>query len=224
MQLSQARHNRNGWAFFSPTCTEFAQLIEEKSVVTVKKRTARQPLHAEALPLRKANGDGHRHPAKAQEAVLVAATDFAYAAPSDQALHDQETVVGEAKSAGGLIARGKDLLSGEAGGVATAAAIVVGAALIEVELIPGLIIGAGAILLGKLFPEMSSYVRPMVKGAVRAGFSMSQKVREVVAEASEQVHDLVAEVKHEQEQQPGPAMRNHASGKVAAATGGLPVH
>jgi hypothetical protein len=64
----------------------------------------------------------------------------------------------------------------------------------------------------------------MVKGAVRAGFSMSQKAREIVAEASEQVHDLVAEVKHEQEQQPKSATRNHASGKVAAATGGLPVH
>jgi hypothetical protein len=98
-----------------------------------------------------------------------------------------------------LVARGKDLVSGDAASVATAAAIVVGAALIEVELIPGLIIGAGAILLGKLFPEMGAYVRPAIKGAVRAGFFMTQKAREVMAETSEQVHDLVAEVKHEQE-------------------------
>jgi hypothetical protein len=99
-----------------------------------------------------------------------------------------------------LVAQGKDLVSGDVASVATAAAIVVGAALIEVELIPGLIIGAGAILLGKLFPEMGIYVRPAIKGAVKAGFFMTQKAREVIAETSEQVHDLVAEVKHEQEQ------------------------
>jgi hypothetical protein len=98
-----------------------------------------------------------------------------------------------------LFARGKDVLSAEVGGVATAAAIGIGAALIEVELIPGLIIGAGAILLGKMFPEIGSYARPMLKGVVRAGLSASQKLREVMAEANEEVHDLVAEVKHERE-------------------------
>lgn len=97
-----------------------------------------------------------------------------------------------------LMARGKDLVSGDNTSVAAAAAIVVGAALIEVELIPGLIIGAGAIVLGKLFPELGDYVRPAIKGALRAGFVLAQKVQEVVAETSEQVHDLVAEVMHEQ--------------------------
>jgi hypothetical protein len=99
-----------------------------------------------------------------------------------------------------LLARGKDVLSAEVGGVATAAVIGIGAALIEVELIPGLIIGAGAILLGKMFPDIGSYARPMLKAAVRAGLSASQKLREVVAEANEEVHDLVAEVEHEREQ------------------------
>ena len=97
------------------------------------------------------------------------------------------------------VARGKNLLTGDTGSVVTAAAVVVGAALIEVELIPGLIIGAGAILLSKFFPELGAYVRPAIKGAVRAGFSMTQKVREIAAETSEQVHDLVAEVKHERD-------------------------
>ena len=92
------------------------------------------------------------------------------------------------------------MLSAEVGGVATAAVIGIGAALIEVELIPGLIIGAGAILLGKMFPEIGSYARPMLKGVVRAGLSAGQKLREVVAEANEEVHDLVAEVKHERTQ------------------------
>lgn len=101
-----------------------------------------------------------------------------------------------------LVARGKDLVSGDNTSVVAAAAIVVGAALIEVELIPGLIIGAGAILLGKLFPEFGDYVRPAIKGALRAGFVLTQKVQEVVAETSEQVHDLVAEVMHEQKHAP----------------------
>ena len=84
---------------------------------------------------------------------------------------------------------------------------------------------AYAILLGKLFPEMSSYVRPVVKGAVRAGFSMSQKAREVLAEASEQVHDLVAEVKHEQEKEPPQsAQQARAASKIGAASGAVPVH
>lgn len=101
-----------------------------------------------------------------------------------------------------LVARGKDLVSGDNTSVVAAAAIVVGAALIEVELIPGLIIGAGAIVLGKLFPELGDYVRPAIKGALRAGFVLTQKVQEVVAETSEQVHDLVAEVMHEQKHAP----------------------
>lgn len=99
-----------------------------------------------------------------------------------------------------LMARGKDLVSGDAASIATTAAIVVGAALIEVELIPGLIIGAGAILLGKVFPELGSYARPAVKGAIRAGFFVTQKAREVMAETTEQMHDLVAEVMLEQVQ------------------------
>ena len=97
-----------------------------------------------------------------------------------------------------LIERGKDLLSHEATSVATAGAIILGAALIEVELIPGLVIGAGAILLGKVFPEFGSYIRPAIKGAVRAGFNATNKARQIFAEANEQVSDLVAEVKQEQ--------------------------
>lgn len=191
-------------------------------MVTVTKKNAPQPLHQQAAKPRKANGDARRHAPKAHAAVLGSATDCAYTEQADPLLLDQAFGTGEGKRAS-LIARGKDLLAGEAGGVATAAAIVVGAALIEVELIPGLIIGAGAILLGKLFPELGGYVRPVVKSAVRAGFSMSEKARAVMAEANEQVHDLVAEVKHEQAQQAPMAKASRASGKVQSATG-VPVH
>jgi hypothetical protein len=97
-----------------------------------------------------------------------------------------------------LLQRAKDLVSGDATSAVTVAAIVVGAALIEVQLVPGLIIGAGAVLLGKLFPEIGAMVHPAIKGALGVGSSMTNMARQVMAETSEQVQDLVAEVKHEQ--------------------------
>jgi hypothetical protein len=115
-----------------------------------------------------------------------------------------------------LMARGKDMVAGDAASIATTAAIVVGAAMIEVELIPGLVIGAGAILLGKFFPEMSAYVRPAIKGAIRAGFFVSQKAREVMAETTEQMHDLVAEVLIEQAR---PVANMQAPSAVSADVG-----
>jgi hypothetical protein len=128
-------------------------------------------------------------------------------------------VTATSSQAADRLSRGKDVLSAEVGGVATAAVIGIGAALIEVELLPGIIIGAGAILLGKMFPEIGCYARPMLKGVVRAGLSASQKLREVVAEANEEVHDLVAEVQHERAQsQPAKQMHVPQGSKAAVQT------
>jgi hypothetical protein len=151
---------------------------------------------------------------------LHAVEDAAYAHAHESARQEHASAAAKARI-GHLVARGKDLVSGDAASVATAATIVVGAALIEAELIPGLIIGAGAILLGKLFPEMGAYVRPAIKGALRAGFFMTQKAREVMAETSEQVHDLVAEVKHEQDQ---PKAAKNAQPKAEPTSDAQPTH
>jgi hypothetical protein len=167
-----------------------------KSSEAKAKRAARMPNGMDGLQsATRTKARRPRKPLPDQNAVEDAA--YADAHASDR--HEHPSAAAKARLSR-LVAKGKDIVSGDATSVATAAAIVVGAALIEVELIPGLIIGAGAILLGKLFPEMGAYVRPAIKGAVRAGFFMTQKAREVMAETSEQVHDLVAEVKHEQEQ------------------------
>ncbi len=182
-------------------------------MVTIKKTVTTRKVPKPALAAKKANGDARRRRASRVDVV----TDSDYMDQAGPSVH-------ASASPASLMARGKDLLAAEAGGVAAAAAIVVGAALIEVELIPGLIIGAGAILLGKLFPELGAYARPAIKGAVRAGFSMTQKAREVMAEASEQVHDLVAEVKHEQADTAHHAKQNHAGSKAAASHGEQPVH
>jgi hypothetical protein len=105
------------------------------------------------------------------------------------------------KQAGRALSAGIDAISDDAGGIATAVAIGVGAALLEAELIPGILIGAGAVLLGKMFPQVRSAVRPMVKGVVGAGLAMADKAREMVAEANEQVQDMVAEVRSERGEQ-----------------------
>jgi ribosomal protein L29 len=194
-------------------------------VVTIKKKSSAQ---AESQAAAQPHASGHHTPMPDESSDAV--TDCAFTEQVDSAETPKTPGLGETLRSG-LMGRGKDLLSGEAGAVGTAAAIVVGAALIEVELIPGLLIGAGAILLGKLFPELSGYVRPMIKGVVRAGFSASQKAREVMAEASEQVQDLVAEVKQEQAQeqaqdkeqeQKKPARKKSVRTKVAATDSALP--
>ncbi|TXT35874.1 MAG: hypothetical protein FD135_4637 [Comamonadaceae bacterium] len=200
-------------------------------MVTIKKKNAAQAA-PQASAQSKASGYHSPEPVESSDTV----TDCAFTEQADAAETPKTAGLGETLRSG-IVGRGKDLLAGEAGAVGTAAAIVVGAALIEVELIPGLIIGAGAILLGKLFPELTGYVRPMIKGVVRAGFSASQKAREVMAEASEQVQDLVAEVKQEQAQeqtqeqaqdreqvQAKPARKKPVRSKVATPDSALPVH
>jgi hypothetical protein len=71
----------------------------------------------------------------------------------------------------------------------------VGVALISTELIPGMLIGLAAAFL----PGMGPKLRPLLKSTVRAGYSAVQKTRELVAEASEQMQDAVAEARAEHE-------------------------
>ena len=105
--------------------------------------------------------------------------------------------------ASGALRRGADALSGEMGGLATAAVIGVGAALIEAELVPGIVLGAAAMLLGKVFPQLNEGVRPLMKAAVGAGLAVADKTRTLLAEAGEQMQDVVAEVRAERWQGTG---------------------
>lgn len=82
--------------------------------------------------------------------------------------------------------------------LATVAAVGIGAALIEVELIPGMLLGVAAMLVPNLLPRLGSGLRPLVKGAVRAGYSVAERTKETVAEANEHFQDIVAEVRSEQ--------------------------
>ena len=90
-----------------------------------------------------------------------------------------------------------DQSNGMASTAATVAIIGLGVALIEVELIPGMLIGIAAVLAPNFLPRLGKAIRPLVKGAVRAGYALAEKTRETVAEAGEQFEDIVAEVKSE---------------------------
>jgi hypothetical protein len=80
----------------------------------------------------------------------------------------------------------------------TVAAVGVAAALIETELIPGMLIGVAAMLAPNLLPKVGNGLRPLIKSAVRAGYSVTERAKETFAEAGEQLQDIVAEVKAEQ--------------------------
>lgn len=92
--------------------------------------------------------------------------------------------------------------------LATVAAVGIGAALIEVELIPGMLLGVAAMLIPNLLPQLGNGIRPLVKGAVRAGYSVAERTKGTVAEASEHFQDIMAEVRSEQ----GAAPSSHPSG------------
>jgi hypothetical protein len=81
---------------------------------------------------------------------------------------------------------------------ATIGVIGVGAALIEVGLIPGMIIGVAAAYAPKYLPKIGANLQPAFKSAVRGAYRLTRKTREAVAEAKEQVQDIVAEVHAEE--------------------------
>ena len=83
--------------------------------------------------------------------------------------------------------------------VAAVAVIGIGAALIEVEWIPGILIGIGAMLAPKLVPGLADAMKPVVRAVIRSSYQAAMKTCEVVAEAKEQLEDIVAEVRAEQE-------------------------
>lgn len=93
--------------------------------------------------------------------------------------------------------------------LATVALVGVGAALIEAELIPGILIGVAAVMMPDILPKLGKVMRPLVKETVRAGYTLTERARESMAEMSEQVQDIVAEVKTEQHHS-APAAMGHS--------------
>ena len=92
---------------------------------------------------------------------------------------------------------------------ATVGVVAVGVALFEAALLPGMAIGVAAMLAPKYVPKMGAALTPMFKSTVRGAYKFGQKTREMVAEAKEQVHDIVAEVHAEDDIAKAPAAETH---------------
>lgn len=78
---------------------------------------------------------------------------------------------------------------------ATVGAVVVGAALFEVALIPGIALGVVAMLAPQYASKIVPAISPVLRSSVRGIYKFGQKTNEIVAEAKEQMQDIVAEVK-----------------------------
>ena len=84
-------------------------------------------------------------------------------------------------------------------GAATTAAVVgvvaVGALIFEAALIPGMILGVGAMLVPKVLPRLGEGLQPVFRGTVRGAYKAGTSARHAFAQAKEQVHNVVAETK-----------------------------
>ena len=78
-------------------------------------------------------------------------------------------------------------------------------------------LGAAAAFLPNLMPKLGESLRPAMKSTVRASYKFAQKTREVFAEASEQMQDMVAEAKVEQEPAAQPVANGARKQAPAAA-------
>jgi hypothetical protein len=83
--------------------------------------------------------------------------------------------------------------------VATVAVVGIGALVFEAALIPGIALGVAAMLVPKFLPQIGNALNPLVKSTVRGAYRAGRKTREILAEAEEHVHDIVAEVNAEDE-------------------------
>jgi hypothetical protein len=115
------------------------------------------------------------------------------------------------------LASAVDMLSHEQTRSELATAAVVGAVavLVEAELLPGILLGVGAIMLAKLFPGITGQIRPLVKSTIGLGYKAMGKTQELMAEASEHAQDMLAEIKadagksHPPQAKPSAAIKPH---------------
>ena len=111
------------------------------------------------------------------------------AAPASGHGVEHEAVFPSANGSSDHFEEGKN--SDIVGKAATIAVVGVGVALISAELLPGMLIGVAAAFLPGIGPKL----RPFLKSTVRASYSAVRKTREMMAEASEQIQDAIAEAK-----------------------------
>jgi hypothetical protein len=98
--------------------------------------------------------------------------------------------------------------------VATVGVVGVGAAVFEAALLPGIVLGVAAMWVPQYLPKMGATLNPLFRSTIRGCYKLGHKTREMMAEAQEQVHDIVAEVHAE-----GDLDTSASRGPMAAAAG-----
>jgi hypothetical protein len=81
--------------------------------------------------------------------------------------------------------------------VATVGVVGVGVALVEAALLPGVLLGVAAVAAPKYMPRLGAALTPIFRSTVRGVYKAAHKTREMMAEAQEQVGDIVAEMEAE---------------------------
>jgi hypothetical protein len=82
--------------------------------------------------------------------------------------------------------------------VATIGVIGVAAALFDVALIPGIVIGVAAAYAPKYVNNLGERLTPLFNYTVRGAYKATRSARSAVAEAQERIHDIAAEVEAEE--------------------------
>jgi Protein of unknown function (DUF5132) len=82
--------------------------------------------------------------------------------------------------------------------VTTIGVIGVAAALFDVALIPGMVVGVAAAFAPKYMSNIGDRLQPLFNYTVRGAYKMTRSARHAVAEAQERMHDLAAEVEAEE--------------------------
>jgi Protein of unknown function (DUF5132) len=77
--------------------------------------------------------------------------------------------------------------------------------------VPGILVGVGIALAAPiLLPAAATGARPLAKALIKGALVMADSVKEVVAEAGEQLSDLVAEVQAERANGSAASERSHS--------------
>jgi hypothetical protein len=82
--------------------------------------------------------------------------------------------------------------------ITTIGVIGVAAALFDVALIPGIVIGVAAAYAPKYVTNIGDRLQPLFNYTVRGAYKMTRTARHAVAEAQERMHDIAAEVEAEE--------------------------
>jgi hypothetical protein len=81
---------------------------------------------------------------------------------------------------------------------ATVGVVLVGAALLDAALIPGIVLGAAAIVAPRFFPKLGERLQPLFHSTVRGAYKLGRKARSAVGEVQEHMSDIAAEVHAEE--------------------------